>query len=201
MVLNIKNREVVTLKTIAVFCGSSNGDDPVFKDAAQQLGRVLAEQNLNLIYGGASVGLMGKLANSTLLHGGSVIGVIPQSLIDKEIAHPSLTKLIVVSSMHERKKKMAELADGFIALPGGPGTIEEFMEIFTWSQLGFHKKPIGLLNVDHYYDHFINFIHYMNDRKFLHNKYRNMALISDNPKELLAKFKTYSAPGTKTYNL
>ena len=189
------------MNSIAVFCGSSYGDNPIFKDAAQQLGRVLAEQNLNLIYGGASVGLMGELANSTLLHGGNVIGVMPQALIDKEIAHTSLTELIVVSSMHERKKKMAELADGFIALPGGPGTIEEFMEMFTWSQLGFHQKPIGLLNVDHYYDHFIDFIHYMNERKFLHDQYRNMALTSDNPVKLLEKFKTYSAPGTKTYNL
>lgn len=193
--------EVIFLNSITVFCGSSYGDNPIFKDAAQQLGRVLAEQNLNLIYGGASVGLMGELANSTLLHGGNVIGVMPQALIDKEIAHTSLTELIVVSSMHERKKKMAELADGFIALPGGPGTIEEFMEMFTWSQLGFHQKPIGLLNVDHYYDHFIDFIHYMNERKFLHDQYRNMALTSDNPVKLLEKFKTYSAPGTKTYNL
>lgn len=195
------NMEVKNLKSIAVFCGSSYGDNPVFKDAAQELGKVLAEQNVNLIYGGASVGLMGELADSTLFHGGKVFGVIPQSLIDKEIAHTSLTKLIVVSSMHERKEKMAELSDGFIALPGGPGTIEEFMEIFTWSQLGFHQKPCGLLNIDHYYDLFIQFINQMNDRKFLHDKYRNMALTSDNPSDLLAKFKSYTAPSIKTYNL
>lgn len=130
------------MKTIAVFCGSSSGSNPAYLEGAKKLGEALAERELTLVYGGASVGLMGAVADSVLENGGKVIGVIPQSLVDKEIAHASLTDLYIVNSMHERKAKMSELSDGFIAMPGGSGTLEEFFEVFTWAQLGYHQKAL-----------------------------------------------------------
>lgn len=142
---------------------------------------------------------MGAVADSVLDEGGYVIGVMPSFLDDREIAHKDLTELIIVDSMHERKAKMADLADGFIALPGGPGTLEEFFEIFTWAQLGLHNKPCGLLNINHYYDPLITLFNHMSDEQFLHEKYRSMAIVDSDPKGILDKFNTYEPPTVKTY--
>src|SRR5690606_323340 len=147
----------------------------------------------------ASVGVMGAVADSVLEEGGKVIGVMPNFLEKREISHKNLTQLIIVDSMHERKAKMAELADGFIALPGGPGTLEEFFEIFTWAQLGLHQKPCGLLNINHYFDPLITLFNHMADEQFLHEKYRSMALVDVEPQGLLDQFNTYEPPTLKTY--
>lgn len=187
------------MKKLAVFCGSSNGSSDVYIEAAKKLGKELAKRNITLVYGGASVGVMGAVADSVLEEGGYVIGVMPSFLDDREIAHKNLTELIIVDSMHERKAKMADLADGFIALPGGPGTLEEFFEIFTWAQLGLHNKPCGLLNINHYYDPLITLFNHMSDEQFLHEKYRTMALVDSEPKGILDKFNTYVPPTVKTY--
>lgn len=191
--------EGITVKHLAVFCGSSNGASDAYGEGAVQLGKELAKQEITLIYGGASVGMMGSVANAVIENGGQVIGVIPKMLEDREISHPNLTKLFVVQSMHERKAKMAELADGFIALPGGPGTLEEFMEVFTWAQLGEHQKPCGLLNINHYYDPLVSFFNHMADQQFLDEKYRSMALVDSSPQHLIEKFYTYQPPAVKTY--
>jgi uncharacterized protein (TIGR00730 family) len=187
------------LKKLAVFCGSSNGSSDVYVEAAKKLGKELAKRNIALVYGGASVGVMGAVADSVLEEGGYVIGVMPSFLDDREIAHKNLTELIIVDSMHERKAKMADLADGFIALPGGPGTLEEFFEIFTWAQLGLHSKPCGLLNINHYYDPLITLFNHMSNEQFLHEKYRTMALVDNEPSGILDKFNTYEPPTVKTY--
>lgn len=187
------------MKRIAVFCGSSDGASPAYKEGAVKLGKELARRGITLVYGGASVGVMGTVADAVLEAGGQVIGVIPQMLEDREISHRGLTELIVVGSMHERKTRMAELSDGFIALPGGPGTLEEFFEIFTWAQLGLHQKPCGILNVNGYYDLLISFFDHMHEQQFLQEKYRSMALVASNPAELIEKFNTYIPPSVKTY--
>ncbi|MGM1045595.1 MAG: TIGR00730 family Rossman fold protein [Bacillota bacterium] len=187
------------MKRIAVFCGSSDGASPAYKEGAVRLGKELARRGITLVYGGASVGIMGTVADTVLEAGGQVIGVIPQMLEDREISHRNLTELIVVGSMHERKTKMSDLADGFIALPGGPGTLEEFFEIFTWAQLGLHQKPCGILNVNGYYDLLISFFDHMHEQQFLHEKYRSMALVDSDPADLIEKFNTYTPPSVKTY--
>ncbi|MGG0658317.1 TIGR00730 family Rossman fold protein [Rummeliibacillus pycnus] len=187
------------MKKLAVFCGSSNGASYVYIEGAKKLGKELAKRNIALVYGGASVGVMGAVANSVLEEGGYVIGVMPSFLEKREISHKNLSELIVVDSMHERKAKMADLADGFIALPGGPGTLEEFFEVFTWAQLGLHRKPCGLLNINHYYDPLITLFNHMADEKFLHEQYRSMALVNEEPKELLDQLSTYEPPSVKTY--
>ena len=143
---------------------------------------------------------MGAVADSLLEEGGHVIGVMPTFLENREIAHKKLTELFIVDTMHERKAKMADLADGFIALPGGPGTLEEFFEIFTWAQLGLHQKPCGLLNINHYYDPLLALFDHMTKEQFLHEKYRHMALVSNDPKDLLDQFNTYEPPAVKTYS-
>lgn len=187
------------MKRIAVFCGSSNGASPVYKEEAVRLGKELAKRGITLVYGGASVGIMGTVADAVLEEGGQVIGVIPKMLEDREISHRGLTELIIVDSMHERKTKMSDLADGFIALPGGPGTLEEFFEIFTWAQLGLHQKPCGILNVNGYYDLLVSFFDHMNEQQFLQDKYRSMALVGTDPGDLLERFNTYTPPSVKTY--
>ncbi|MDW7613813.1 TIGR00730 family Rossman fold protein [Peribacillus simplex] len=187
------------MKSLAVFCGSSIGASAVYVEEAKKLGTELAKRNITLVYGGSSVGIMGAVADSVLEAGGNVIGVMPDFLEKKEIAHKSLTELIVVESMHERKAKMAELADGFMALPGGPGTLEEFFEIFTWAQLGLHQKPCGLLNINHYYDPLVALFNHMSDEKFLHEKFRSMALVDVEPNGLLDQFNTYEPPTVKTF--
>ncbi|HET7627083.1 MAG TPA: TIGR00730 family Rossman fold protein [Bacillales bacterium] len=176
------------MKTITVFSGSRDGASPVYREGAIQLGEELTKRNITLVYGGSSVGLMGAVADAVLENGGEVIGVIPKMLEEREMAHSNLTELIVVESMHERKAKMAELADGFIALPGGPGTLEEFMEIFTWSQLGVHRKPCGLLNINHYYDPLVALFRHMTEQQFLDETFASMALVDDCAASLLEQF-------------
>lgn len=187
------------MQSIAVFCGSSDGASPVYKESALALGHELAARNLTLIYGGASVGLMGAVADGVLERGGKVVGILPHFLHSREIAHSSLTELIVVDSMHERKLRMSELADGFIALPGGPGTLEEYFEIFTWAQLGLHQKPCGLLNINHYYDSLITHFDIMTGEQFMHDKYRSIVLTDTTPQGMLDQFSSYAPPAVKTY--
>ncbi|WLR51679.1 TIGR00730 family Rossman fold protein [Bacillus tianshenii] len=187
------------MKTLCVFCGSSNGRSEKYREGAIALGKVLAERGITLIYGGASVGIMGTVADTVLEHGGQVIGVIPEMLNEKEIAHPNLTELHVVDSMHARKAKMAELADGFVALPGGPGTLEEFFEIFTWAQLGEHYKPCGLLNIHHYYDPIISLFDHMVEQQFMKEEHRSIAIVASDPETLLEKFNAYEPPHLKKW--
>ncbi|KAB2492726.1 LOG family protein [Priestia endophytica] len=187
------------MKRIAVFCGSSNGATDLYIKGANKLGEELARRNISLVYGGASVGVMGAVADAVLESGGHVIGVMPAFLEEREIAHKNVSELIVVESMHERKAKMAELADGFIALPGGPGTLEEFFEIFTWAQLGLHQKPCGLLNINEYYTPLVSLFNHMTEEQFLQEKYRAMALVDTEPQGLLDQFNTYQPPSVKTY--
>lgn len=187
------------MKSIAVFCGSRDGASPVYKESAHALGKALAERGITLIYGGATVGLMGEVADAALEAGGSVIGVLPHFLKRREIEHKQLTELIMVDSMHERKLKMSELAEGFIALPGGPGTMEEYFEIFTWAQLGLHQKPCGILNVQHYYDPLIALLDQMTREAFMLENHRSMVLTDTTPEGMLQQFLNYSPPPVKTY--
>ncbi|REK66239.1 MULTISPECIES: TIGR00730 family Rossman fold protein [Cohnella] len=189
------------MNKIAVYCGSSAGASDVYGEGARALGRELARRGITLVYGGANVGLMGDVANAVLEAGGRVVGVLPDFLKNREIAHPALSELIIVHSMHERKAKMAELADGFIVLPGGAGTLDEFFEIFTWLQLGLHHKPCGLLNINRYYDPLAALLDHMAKERFMQEKYRSAVLIDEDPKELLNRFLTYEPPGVKTYDV
>jgi len=182
------------MKRVTVFCGSSLGTDDIYRAQATLLGEALASHDMELIYGGANVGLMGAVADGVLKGGGKVIGVLPDFLRSKEIAHEHLTELIIVETMHERKTKMNELCDGVIALPGGFGTLEEFFEMLTWAQLGLHKKPIAVLNVDGFYDDLIIFIQKMVDKGFLKEANQQMLVVSDNIPDLLNKMKNYVAP-------
>ncbi len=182
------------MKSIVVFCGSSYGNQPVYEEQAILLGRTLAQKGIRLIYGGASVGLMGAVANAALEAGGTVIGVIPRFLNSREIAHIGLNELILVESMHERKAKMNELCDGVITLPGGFGTMEELFEMLTWSQLGLHTKPIGLLNTAGYYDPLNYMVKTMEEQGFLKPVYRDMLLADESVEGLLAKMSAYTAP-------
>jgi len=182
------------LKRICVFCGSSPGSRPEFLKAAEDLGRALLERGHDLVYGGASVGLMGRLAETMMDGGGNVIGVIPTSLADKEVALTRLPDLRVVPSMHDRKAMMADLSDGFIALPGGLGTIEEFFEMLTWTQLGIHTKPCGLLNVSRYFDRLVDFLDEAQDKLFIRPEHRSMILVEGEPEALLDRFEGYEQP-------
>lgn len=182
------------MKSVTVFCGSSSGYDVMYQKAAEELGKKLAEERIKLVYGGAKVGLMGAVADAVLGAGGEVIGVLPEFLRSKEIAHEGLTDLILVQSMHERKTKMHQLSDGVIALPGGFGTLEELFEMLTWAQLGLHKNPIGLLNVDGYYDSLIDLVQSMVDKGFLKIVNQKMLLSSNNAAELLQTMRSYVAP-------
>lgn len=181
-------------RSICVFAGSSFGTDPQFAHAASELARELVARGYGLVYGGARVGLMGAVADGVLQCGGTVTGVIPDFLGDKEIAHQGLTELKVVSSMHERKDTMAKLADGFIALPGGFGTIEEFFEVLTWAQLGLHAKPCGLLDIGGYFDHLLRFLDHAVVNQLLKPVNRSMVLVDEDPRALLERFDTYAPP-------
>jgi uncharacterized protein (TIGR00730 family) len=182
------------MKSITVFCGSSFGSEEIYKEQAYWVGKTLAKENIRLIYGGANVGLMGAVADGTIQNGGKAIGVLPHFLQSKEIAHTNLTELILVETMHERKTKMNELSDGVVVLPGGYGTLEEFFEMITWAQLGLHKKPIAILNIDGFYDDLIKMVQTMVDKGFLKQINQEMLLVSDNIDELLEKMKNYPAP-------
>lgn len=179
---------------LCVFCGSSSGQDPVYLAAARSLGETLAAQGIELVYGGASVGLMGAVADAALEKGGLVIGVMPQALVDKEIAHRSLSDLRVVGSMHERKALMAELADGFIALPGGLGTFEELFEVWTWAQLGYHRKPCAILNAGGFYDKLTDFLDDVVERGFVKAIHRAMLIVEEEPASLIAAVRAYEPP-------
>ena len=179
------------LHSISVFCGSSDGTDPDFIRKATELGKTMATRDIQLIYGGAQVGLMGAVADGVMTSGGTVIGVIPKFLSAKEIAHNNLSELIVVETMHERKAKMNELCDGVIALPGGYGTVEELFEMLTWGQLGLHNKPMGILNVNGYYDHLIQLINHMANNRLLSEANRNMLLFDNEIEGLLEKMRNY----------
>jgi uncharacterized protein (TIGR00730 family) len=182
------------MQRVCVFCGSSRGANVRYVDLARRLGGTLAKRELTLVYGGGNVGLMGELANAVLDAGGHVIGVIPQALADKEVAHTGLPDLRIVGSMHERKALMADLADAFIALPGGLGTLEEFCEILTWAQLGMHDKPCGLLDAENYFDPLIAFFDHAVTERFLTPQHRAMILVDEDPEKLFARFATYRSP-------
>nr|WP_143172057.1 TIGR00730 family Rossman fold protein [Pseudonocardia thermophila] len=173
------------MTSLCVFCGSNPGRDPAYVDAARRLGRHLAEEGITLVYGGASVGTMGTLADAALAAGGTVVGVIPRQQTGQEIAHQGLTELRVVESMHERKATMVELADGFVALPGGLGTLEEFAEVLTWSQLGIHACPTGLLNTGGYYRHFLSFLDHAVAEGFLRPADRGLVIAGEDPVSLI----------------
>jgi uncharacterized protein (TIGR00730 family) len=175
------------MKSITVFCGSSAGFHPEYTHAAQDLGRCLAERGIRLVYGGGNVGLMGIIADEVMARGGQVLGIIPESLDQREVGHRRITELMVVGSMHERKALMAEFADGFIAMPGGIGTFEEFFEILTWAQLGFHRKPCGLLNVKNYYDDLLKLCDNAVTQGFLRSEHRQLILEDSESVSLLEK--------------
>ena len=179
------------MKRITVFCGSSLGDKNNYAEQAYSLGKALANQNIELVYGGAKVGLMGAVANGTLENGGYAIGIIPDFLQSAELAHENLNELIVVKSMHERKALMSNLSDGFIALPGGLGTLEEFFEMLTWAQLNLHYKPIALLNTNGFYTDLINLIKQMIEKGFVQQINLDLIIVSDSIDDLLEKMKNY----------
>ena len=183
-----------TIHSIAVFCGSSNGNHPSYSEAAFNTGKAISMNGMKVVYGGARVGLMGKVADGALSAGGEVIGIIPGFLKTKEIAHENLTELITVETMHERKLKMHELSDGIITLPGGYGTMEELFEMLTWAQLGLHAKPTGLLNINGYYDSLVKQIEVMSHDMFLRNSDAQRLIVANDVESLLAMMKTYEAP-------
>ncbi|CAM9164322.1 TIGR00730 family Rossman fold protein [Acinetobacter bereziniae] len=185
------------MNSIAIFCGSSLGTDQIFADVAQLTGETIAKHGQTLVYGGGRSGLMGIVADSALAAGGQVIGVIPQGLVDRELAHPGLTELHIVKNMHERKTKMSELSDGFIALPGGAGTIEEIFEQWTWAQLGIHLKPCAFLNVEGFYDDLLKFIQLTTDKGFSKARFTDQLIHSASIEDILAQFKAYQAPEPK----
>lgn len=181
------------MKSICVFCGSRLGSKLTYREVAASVGELIAHQRLRLVYGGGNIGLMGVVADAVLASGGEVVGVIPKHLQDKEVGHAGLTELHIVNTMHERKALMANLADAFIALPGGFGTFEEFCEILTWAQLDLHHKPCGLLNIDHFYDPLISLFDRAVDEGFLRPEYRAMVLTASDPDELLMRLRAYKA--------
>jgi uncharacterized protein (TIGR00730 family) len=183
-----------SFQRICVFCGTNAGSRPEYGAAARALGQLLAEEDIELVYGGASVGIMGELADAVHEHGGHVTGIIPQQLVKKEAAHTGIPDLIVVASMHQRKSQMADMSAGFIALPGGIGTMEGFFEILTWGQLGIHRKPSGLLNVAGYFDELIKFLDHAVAEGFLTEEHRASILVESDPKKLLKRMRAF-APG------
>lgn len=185
------------MQTVGIFCGSSEGSSPVYMDAARHTGKWLAEQGIHIVYGGGRVGLMGAVADSALAHGGRVTGVIPKSLLEREIAHTGLSDLQVVDNMHQRKTVMADLSSGFIALPGGAGTAEEIFEQWTWAQLGIHNKPCAFLNINHFYDPLKVMVQQMVSEGFMKQEYADMLLFSENLHEILNSFNTYTPPISK----
>jgi uncharacterized protein (TIGR00730 family) len=182
------------IRNICIYCGSSPGRKASYVNAARELAAIIVEHNIGLVYGGAHIGVMGAIADEVLRLGGQAVGVIPKALMHKEVVHEHLTELYVTHSMHERKTRMAELADGFIALPGGIGTLEELFEIWTWAQLGFHQKPCGLLNVEGYFDGLINFLDYSVQEEFIRLSHRNLLLIEAEPLKLIELVLNFEPP-------
>ena len=185
------------MNSIAIFCGSAFGSDAIFTETAKLTGETIAKQGKTLIYGGGRSGLMGVVADSALAVGGQVIGVIPQNLVDAELAHPHLTELYVVKDMHERKIKMSELSDGFIALPGGAGTWEEIFEQWTWAQLGIHLKPCAFLNIENFYGDLFKFIQLSTEKGFTKERFTDALICSDSIEAILAQFENFVAPEPK----
>lgn len=179
------------MKSICVFCGSSSGKGVNHLTAAQKLGKIISEENMTLVYGGGNVGIMSEIANTVLQYNGKVIGIIPEDLVSREAALKEVTELIIVKSMHERKAMMSELSDGFIAMSGGIGTLEEFFEVWTWAQLGIHNKPIGILNVDNYYDRLIDFIKHSVEQEFVYKNNLDMVLVDKDAKSLIDRMKDF----------
>jgi len=182
---------VTEIKSLCVYCGSSPGAKPDYVAASERLAETMAEQNLSLVYGGAHVGIMGAVSDRLMALGGTVVGVIPEALVEMEVAHQGLTELHVVADMHERKAKMAELADGFVSLPGGLGTLEEMFEMLTWSQLGMHGKPCGLLNVAGFYDDLLRFLDNACTEAFMLAHHRALLIDSTDPNDLITRMKAY----------
>jgi uncharacterized protein (TIGR00730 family) len=182
------------MRRVCVYAGSNPGSDPIYAEGARSLASTLAERGIGLVYGGGKVGLMGVLADTMLAQGGEAIGVMPQALIDREIGHPGLTELKVVTSMHERKALMAELSDAFVALPGGIGTLEELIEVYTWSQLGIHEKACGVLNVRGYYDHLAALLDHAVTEGFLRPQHRAVLSVAAEPAELLDRLAAFRPP-------
>jgi uncharacterized protein (TIGR00730 family) len=182
------------LKSVCVFCGSNSGARDTYAEAARDLGRLLAERGITLVYGGAAIGLMGAVADGALAAGGRVVGIMPRALIAREIGHPGLSELRMVESMHQRKALMADLSDGFIGLPGGVGTMEEVFEMWTWGQLGDHGKPVGLLNVDGFFDALLAFVTHQTNELFMRPAHREMLLVDKSAESLLDRFAAYQAP-------
>ena len=187
------------MKSVCVYCGASPGISNDYALAAKQLAASLVSQQLSLIYGGGNVGLMGILADEVLRLGGEVTGVIPQALMDKEVGHNGLSKLHIVANMHQRKALMADLSDAFIAMPGGIGTLEELFEVMTWAQLGFHQKPIGLLNINSFYDGLLQFLQHTSEQGFLRTNHLNILLSEAVPDTLLHRLRTYVAIPTRKW--
>ena len=185
------------MKSLCIYCGSSTGISPLYADAARALAKSMVNEHIDLVYGGGNVGLMGIIADEVLHLGGKVTGVIPKALMDYEVGHHGLTHLYIVKDMHERKAKMAELANGFIAMPGGIGTLEELFEALTWSQLGFHDKPIGLLNVNGFYDGLIRFVQHLVKQGFLKPEHAALMMYEDDAPALMERFKSF-IPKTQT---
>lgn len=185
-----------TLNSLCLFCGASPGADPAYRDAAASFGTTLAHRNIRLIYGGGSVGLMGVAADACLAAGGEVVGVIPRMLMEKEVGHAGVTQMHVVETMHDRKALMTELSDGFIALPGGFGTLDELFESLTWQQLAYHTKPIGLLNVNGFFDALIAFLDHARDERFLRDLHRESLQVDTDLSVLIDKLRRAEAPET-----
>lgn len=182
------------LTSLCVYCGSSVGLSPLYADAARAMAGAMVERGVRLVYGGGSVGIMGVVADEVLRLGGEAVGVIPQALMRKELAHAKLTEMHVTPSMHARKTLMAELSDAFVALPGGIGTFEELFEVWTWAQLGFHHKPCALLNVGGYYDRLVGFLDHAAEQGFVRPMHRDMLIVESDPQALLMRFAHYQAP-------
>jgi uncharacterized protein (TIGR00730 family) len=189
----------MSLSRVCVYCGSSPGADPRFSAAADTFGALLAQRGLALVYGGGSVGLMGRVADAALARGGRVIGVIPAGLVRKEVAHLGLSDLHVVATMHERKARMADLADAFVALPGGMGTLDEMFEMLTWAQLGLHRKPCGFLDVAGFYRPLLAFLDHAVEERFLKPEHRSIFVVDDDPSRLLERVLRFEAPALEKW--
>ncbi|MEM8897028.1 MAG: TIGR00730 family Rossman fold protein [Bacteroidota bacterium] len=189
----------MSFSSLCIFCGSNPGKKSVYADGARALGSLMAEQKIKLVYGGGKIGLMGIIADTLLEKGGEVIGVIPDFLMKKEVGHTGIQEMHVVKTMHERKYLMSEIADGFIAMPGGFGTLDELAEILTWAQLGLHQKPIGILNIDGYFDGLLSFVDTMVKEGYLVAQNSKMILVDDDPKKLLEKMATYTFPDVEKW--
>jgi hypothetical protein len=194
MIVNVGTSNPMKIRNICVYCGSSDRMHPDYLTAARQIGETLARRGMHLIYGAGSTGLMGAVADGALAAGGQVTGVIPAYFNTPELAHTRLTRLEVVDSIHLRKARMAELADGFIALPGGFGTFEELFEILTWAQIGLHRKPVGLLNTRHYFDPLLQMVEHARAEGFIYDEHRALFSFSDNPETLLAELENHTHP-------